>query len=84
MVAAIPATGVPEAVPIPAETMRLPGLPPARGAVARASHSGEQSYQDYAKIMKTLMALRRSGGVRSISEMTYVHPAVELIRRQNP
>ena len=39
-----------------------------------------QSYDEYAKTMKTLMDLRRSGGVRSVSEMTYVHPAVEQLR----
>jgi hypothetical protein len=39
-----------------------------------------QSYEDYATTMKAMMALRRSGGVRSISEMTYVHPAVEDLR----
>ncbi len=40
----------------------------------------EQSYDDYAKTMKELMAIRLSGAVRSISEMTYVHPAVEDLR----
>ncbi len=39
-----------------------------------------QSYEDYAKTMKSLLAVRRSGGVRSVSEMTYVHPAVENFR----
>jgi hypothetical protein len=42
--------------------------------------TAEQSYEDYAKTMKAMLALRRSGGVRSISEMTYVHPAVEDLR----
>jgi hypothetical protein len=39
-----------------------------------------QSYEEYARTMRSLMALRRSGGVRSISELTYVHPAVEDLR----
>lgn len=43
----------------------------------------EQSYDDYAKAMKTLLALRRSGTVRSVSEMTYVHPAVAVLRALN-
>jgi len=42
--------------------------------------AAEQSHEDYAKTMKELIALRRSGAVRSISEMTYVHPAVEDLR----
>jgi hypothetical protein len=52
------------------------GAPPAQETRPVA----EQSYEEYAKSMKALMALRRSGGVRSISEMTYVHPAVEDLR----
>jgi len=51
-------------------------------AAQRARPVAEQSYEDYAKTMKELMALRRSGAVRSISEMTYVHPAVEDLRAQ--
>lgn len=39
-----------------------------------------QSYDEYAKMMKSMLALRRSGGVLSVSEMTYVHPAIELLR----
>jgi hypothetical protein len=42
------------------------------------------AYDDYAKAMKTLMALKRSRSVLSVGEMTYVHPAVEVVRRQNP
>ena len=42
-----------------------------------------QSYEDYAKTMKSLLAVRRLGGVRSVSEMTYVHPAVEGWRAIN-
>jgi hypothetical protein len=57
---------------------------PVRIAAATAQQRtrpvAEQSYDDYAKTMKELMALRRSGAVRSISEMTYVHPAVEDLR----
>ena len=52
------------------------GATPAQGARPAA----EQSYEEYAKAMKSLMALRRSGGVRSISEMTFVHPAIEDLR----
>ena len=39
------------------------------------------AYDDYAKAMKTLMALKRSRSVLSVGEMTYVHPAVEVLRR---
>ena len=46
-------------------------------AAQRTRPVAGQSYEDYAKTMKELMGLRRSGAVRSISEMTYVHPAVE-------
>jgi hypothetical protein len=38
------------------------------------------AYDDYAKAMKTLMALKRSRSVLSVGEMTYVHPAVEVFR----
>jgi hypothetical protein len=34
--------------------------------------------------MKKLMALKRSRSVLSVGEMTYVHPAVEVLRRQHP
>lgn len=54
---------------------------PARAPAAQRTRPvAEQSYEEYAKAMKVLMALRRSGSVRSISEMTYVHPAVEDLR----
>ena len=49
-------------------------------AQAAARPAVGQSYEDYSKAMKTLMALRRSGSVLSVSEMTYVHPAVEDLR----
>jgi hypothetical protein len=55
-----------------------PARAPAAQAAARPGTG--QSYEEYAKTMKTLLALRRSGSVRSISEMTYVHPAVEDLR----
>jgi len=42
-----------------------------------AARAAGQSYEEYAKAMKAMLALKRSGSVRSISEMTYVHPAVE-------
>ena len=51
-------------------------------AAAGPQPAAEQSYADYAKVMKTLMALRRSDSVRSVSEMTYVHPAVEVLRKR--
>ena len=51
-------------------------------AIVPPQPGAEQPYDDYAKAMKTLMALRRSGTVRSVSEMTYVHPAVEMLRPQ--
>jgi hypothetical protein len=38
------------------------------------------AYDDYARAMKTLMALKRSRSVLSVGEMTYVHPAVEVFR----
>jgi hypothetical protein len=56
----------------------LPAPMPANAAGAAAA----QPYDDYASAMKTMMALKRPGSVRSVSEMTYVHPAVELIRQQ--
>jgi hypothetical protein len=63
----------------------LPARAPAQSAAtAPTPIEGGQTYEEYAKIMKTMMALRRSGGVRSVSEMTYVHPAVEVIRRRVP
>jgi hypothetical protein len=50
----------------------------ARAPVAQETRSATgQSYEEYAKTMKSLLAMRRSGGVRSVSEMTYVHSAVE-------
>jgi len=58
-----------------AEPVRIPA--PAAQAIRPVA---EQSYEEYAKTMKTLLALKRSGAVRSISEMTYVHPAVEDLR----
>lgn len=72
----IAAAAVPAAVVLPASGFVTQS--------ARRGGSAEQTYDEYAKAMKTLMALKRSGGVRSISEMTYVHPAVEVFRRQNP
>jgi hypothetical protein len=58
-------------VRLPAANAR-PGSPPGAG----------QTYEEYAKAMKALLALRRTSAVRSISELTYVHPAVEMIRYQ--
>lgn len=49
-------------------------------AAARPLPAAEQTYEEYAQAMKTLMALRRPGAVRSVSELTYVHPAVEYLR----
>jgi hypothetical protein len=60
----------------PTPVIRLAG---ASAAQAAGSASG-QSYEDYARTMKTLLELRRSGGVRSVSEMTYVHPAIEIVK----
>lgn len=57
-----------------APVIRLPGASATRPARPAAA---AQSYDEYAKTMKALLAARRSGGVRSISEMTYVHPAIE-------
>jgi hypothetical protein len=57
-------------------------------AMAAAPHAPAgavpEPYEDYARAMKTLMALKRSRGVLSVGEMTYVHPAVEVFRRQHP
>ena len=70
------------AAPVAAETA-APVIIAARVSAPAAQTPGrvaEQSYEDYARTMKSLMELRRSGAVRSISEMTYVHPAVEDLR----
>jgi len=70
------------AAPVAAETA-APVIIAAHVSAPAAQTPGrvaEQSYEDYARTMKSLMELRRSGAVRSISEMTYVHPAVEDLR----
>jgi len=77
-VAPPPAKPMPQEIPVAApvaEPVRI-----AASATQRTRPVTEQSYDDYAKTMKDLMALKRSGAVRSISEMTYVHPAVEDLR----
>ena len=81
------AAAVPPPAPAPIEMPERTVLPSsaaspdgsAQPAVRPAAGAG---YEEYAKTMKHLMALRRSGGVRSISEMTYVHPAVEVFLRK--
>ncbi len=82
--AAPPARPLPPVAAAPAATeTAAPVLIAARvsAPAAQAPRSAaEQSYEDYAKTMKALLELRRSGGVRSISEMTYVHPAIEDLR----
>lgn len=72
-----PAASVPEA--------RAPVVIPARVIPAFAGQqvASGQSYDDYARAMKKLLALRRSGAVQSVSELTYVHPAVEVLRAKN-
>jgi hypothetical protein len=52
-----------------------------RASAMQPTRSGAtQSYDEYAKAMKSMLALKRSGVVRSVSEMTYVHPAIEDLR----
>jgi hypothetical protein len=84
------------AVAAPPAPAPIPDAPPiARAALAVLSSIAEvaqpaptgvipAAYEDYAKAMKTLMALKRSRSVLSMGEMTYVHPAVEVLRRHNP
>jgi hypothetical protein len=61
----------------PAATIVLP-----RASTAQPARPGAtQSYDEYAKAMKTLLELRRSGSVRSVSEMTYVLPVIEDLRK---
>lgn len=82
-----PATPLPPEAPV---TVAIAVVEPVAVAVsarapaaqAAARPGAGQSYEEYANTMKTLLALRRSGSVRSISEMTYVHPAVEDLRAQ--
>jgi len=63
-----------------------PALLPSTTVVVQPVPAGAVplAYDDYAKAMKTLMALKRSRSVLSVGEMTYVHPAVEVLRRQHP
>lgn len=76
----------PAVVELPAKP--LPPEPPAVVAVVepvrepavRKPQPSPQSYDDYARTMRAMLAQKRSGGVRSVSEMTYVHPAVEDLR----
>ena len=68
-----PAVDVATAPAVPVPIVQAPS--PSPGARAAG-----QSYEEYAKAMKTMLALKRSGGVRSMSEMTFVHPAVENLR----
>jgi hypothetical protein len=66
--------------PVQAARADMPArLPPASTTQPVRSRS-TQSYDEYAKAMKSMLALRRSGGVRSVSEITYVHPAIEDLR----
>ena len=79
--AAPPAQPLPPVAVAPAATeTAAPVLIAARVSAPAPRSAAEQSYVDYAKTMKALLELRRSGGVRSISEMTYVHPAIEDLR----
>jgi hypothetical protein len=66
-------------VPPPAAVV----LPAATAVALVPSSAAQQTYDDYARAMKTLMALKRPGSVRSVSEMTYVHPTVEDLRARN-
>jgi hypothetical protein len=76
----LPQIGPPPAVIAavePAATIVLP-----RTSTMRPARPGAtQSYDEYAKTMKMLLELRRSGSVRSVSEMTYVLPAIEDLRK---
>jgi hypothetical protein len=71
------------------EPITASGTPPSRVRLAASTArpavqpAAGQTYEEYAKAMKTLLAVRRSGAVRSVSELTYVHPAVEMIRGQS-
>jgi hypothetical protein len=82
--AAVPPAPVVEAAPEPVVIAASQPASPVRLAAVNvkpgARPDAGQTYEEYAKAMKTLLGLRRSGAVRSISEMTYVHPAVEVIR----
>jgi hypothetical protein len=69
----VPAAGVVAAVEPVVPVAPAPAPPSAPRAAG-------QSYEQYARAMRAMLALKRSGGVRSISEMTYVHPAVEDLR----
>ncbi len=77
----------PAAAPIP-DSPRIaraaPAVLPSTAVVTQPAATGTvpAAYDDYAKAMKTLMALKRSRSVMSVGEMTYVHPAVEVFRRQ--
>jgi hypothetical protein len=59
-----------------------PALLPSTRVMVQSVPAGAvpAAYDDYAKAMKTLMALKRSRSVLSVGEMTYVHPAVEVFR----
>jgi hypothetical protein len=79
-----PAPAVPDAPAIAARA--APAVLPSTAVAAQPAPTGAApaAYDDYAKAMKTLMALKRSRSVMSVSESTYVHPAVEVFRRQHP
>ena len=87
--AEVPAA-LPPAQPLPpnAPTMAVAAAEPMTTAVTlprastmQPSRAGTaQAYDEYAKTMKSMLALRRSGSVLSVSEMTYVHPAIEDLR----
>jgi hypothetical protein len=71
----------PPAVTVAAVEPETPVVRLPRASVAQSDRlAAAQSYEDYAKTMKALLAARRSGSVRSVSEMTYVHPAIEDLR----
>jgi hypothetical protein len=79
-----PAPAIPDPPAIAARA--APAVLPSTAVVAQPAPSGAvpAAYDDYAKAMRTLMALKRSRSVMSVGEMTYVHPAVEVFRRQHP
>ena len=74
---------IPDAPPI---ARAAPAVLPSTAVVAQPAPTGAipAAYEDYAKAMKTLMALKRSRSVLSVGEMTYVHPAVEVLRGRMP
>jgi hypothetical protein len=74
----------PATVPAPPAAVAPVVLPASVAVPPAAGYAVPAPYEDYAKAMKTLMALKRSRGVLSVGEMTYVHPAVEVFRRQHP